>query len=97
MKRVVMVVLLLVIALAAQTIPSQMTLSPVAPSTGCVSSGAGDVLCAASDGFYVSITGGPFQKINVGAVTLPTTINCSTASLSTGTTGTLTASGCTFK
>lgn len=97
MRNTLLIVLILVIALAAQTTPSQLTLSPAGTSSGCVTSVSGDVLCAASDGFYVSIAGGPFQKINVGAITLPTTISCTTASLSTGTAGSLTASGCTFK
>lgn len=97
MRNALLVILVLVLALAAQTTPSSITLSPVGASTGCVSNSSGDVLCAASDGFYVSVTGGPFQKINVGAVTLPTTLNCTTATLSTGTSGSLAASGCTFK
>lgn len=94
MQRVLIVVLIMVVALVAQTTPSQITLTPVGPSTGCVSSASGAVLCAASDGFYVSISGGTFQKIVVGTVGVPATITCTTASLSTGTSGSFTASGC---
>ena len=97
MKPTILIVLLLTLALAAQTSPSQLTLSPIGPSASCVGSASGDVLCAATDGFYISIAGGAFQKVFVGTPASPTTISCSTASLSTGTSGTLTASGCTLK
>lgn len=94
MNRVLIVILILVVALVAQTTPSQITLTPLGLSSGCVASTTGAVLCAASDGFYVSIAGGTFQKIVVGTVSVPATITCTTASLSTGTSGSFTASGC---
>lgn len=97
MRNTLLVLLVLVVALAAQTTPSQITLSPLGPSASCISSTTGAVLCAATDGFYVSIAGGAFQKVAVGTPASPTTISCTTASLSAGTGGTLTASGCTFK
>jgi len=97
MRNVAILILLLVLALAAQTSPSQIGLSPIGPAASCVANSASDVLCAASDGFYISIAGGAFQKIVSGTLVSPTTISCSTASLSTGTTGTFAASGCTLK
>lgn len=94
MNRVIIVLLVLVVALAAQTVPSQITLTPLGPSTSCLSNSSGAVLCAATDGFYVSVAGSSFQKIVTGTVPVPATITCTTASLSTGTTGSFTASGC---
>ena len=93
-KKLTILIFLVVVALTAQTTPSQLTLTPVGVSTGCISSTNGDVLCAASDGFYISITGGAFQKIATGAAAQPTQITCTSATLSqTG----LAASSCTFK
>jgi hypothetical protein len=94
----ILVVLAMAIVLSAQASgPSQMSFSPLGASTGCVAATTGDVLCAASDGFYISISGGTFQKVATGTVAPPTSLICTTASLSSGSTGSLTASGCTFK
>jgi hypothetical protein len=96
--KLLLIVLALAIVLSAQTSgPSQMSFSPLGASTGCVAATTGDVLCAAMDGFYISISGGTFQKVATGTVTLPTSLICTTAMLSSGSTGNLTASGCTFK
>lgn len=89
----------LVVGLSSQTgSPSQITLKPTAASSACVADAGGDVLCAATDGFYVSAAGGPFQKVMTGSPAPPvTTITCTIATLSTGSTGNFTASGCTLK
>lgn len=100
MNKIIVVVLSLIVvgALTAQTSgPSQITLKPIAASTGCVADASGDVMCAASDGFYISVAGGVFQKIATGTAASPTTISCTTASLTAGTSGTFSASGCTLK
>lgn len=95
---VLSLILLVTLALIAQsTGPSQITLKPLAASTGCVADATGDVLCGASDGLYVSIAGGTFQKIGTGTIAPATTISCSTASLASGATGKFTASGCVLK
>jgi hypothetical protein len=101
MKKLLIVVGLLTLALIAQTgAPSQITLKPISAAGGCVSDAAGGVLCAASDGFYISVAGGTFQKIVAGTIPpppSPTKIDCTTASLTAGTSGTFSASGCTLK
>jgi hypothetical protein len=101
MKHIILLILVLVVALAAQTgNTGQIDIKPLGTSGSCVADPTGDVLCAGSDGFYVSIAGGPFQKIVAGAIPpppSPTKISCTTAALSTGSSGTLTASGCTFQ
>lgn len=100
MSKIIMVGLglFIVVAVVAQgTGPSQITLKPIAASTGCVADASGDVMCAASDGFYISVAGGVFQKIATGTAASPTTISCTTASLTAGTSGTFSASGCTLK
>lgn len=98
MRYVALFVIVAVVMLAAQvTGPSQMTFAPLGASTGCVAATTGDVLCAANDGFYISVAGGIFQKINTGSPTPATTITCTTAALTTGSSGSFTASGCTIK
>ena len=100
-KLTIVLALLLSLALMAQTTgPGQITLKPLASASGCISDSTGAVLCAATDGFYISVAGGTFQKVNTGTPVpppQPTSISCTTASLSTGSSGTLNASGCTFK
>jgi hypothetical protein len=97
MKKALLVALMLVAVLAAQTATNgQMTLKPLGASTGCISDATGAVLCAATDGFYISIAGGPFAKIQTASTNF-TQLTCTTASLSAGASGTLAASGCTFK
>jgi len=101
MKKAAFVVALLVLAeliIAQTSSPSQITLKPIAAVAGCVADATGDTLCGASDGFYISVAGGSFQKLATGVVPPPaTSISCTTASLSTGTSGNFTASGCTLK
>jgi hypothetical protein len=97
MKNILIVVLLLTVWMVAQTSgPSQLAFSPLGASTGCVTSANGSVLCAASDGFYISVSGGSFQKVAV-VTSAATQLTCTTATLATGSTGGLTASGCTLK
>lgn len=100
-KLMVMLALLLSLVLMAQSAgPGQITLKPLATASGCASDTTGDVLCGAADGFYISIAGGTFQKVQTGTPIpppSPTTISCTTASLSTGTSGSFTASGCIIK
>jgi hypothetical protein len=98
MRYVIVVLVLMAVMLVAQTATNgQITLKPLGASTGCVSDATGAVLCAATDGFYISVAGGAFAKVQTGTATQPTQITCTTAALSSGTTGGLTASGCTFK
>lgn len=105
MRKIGILLILVAVALAAflvaQTVTNgQITLKPIGTSTGCVSDTTGDVLCAAADGFYISVAGGTFQKIVAGAIPpppSPTKIDCTTASLTAGSTGTFSASGCTIK
>ncbi len=100
MRKTILLILVLVIALAAQAPTGQITVKPLGPSGSCVADPTGDVLCAVTDGFYISVAGGAFQKIVAGAIPpppSPTSMACTVASLSTGTSGTFTASGCTFK
>jgi len=102
MKKAIIVLSILTLinlAMIAQSVaPSQITLKPIAAVAGCVADTAGDTLCGASDGFYISVAGGSFQKLATGTIPPPaTSIACTTASLSTGSTGSLTATGCTIK
>ena len=100
-KLILLGVIVLALALVAQTSdPSAITLSPLGPAANCVSSATGNVLCAANDGFYISVAGGTFQKVQAGLPPTPpspTSLSCTTASFTTGATGALVASGCTFK
>jgi|SRR5580765_3069126 len=101
--KILLIIMFTVVAaqFVAQTVNNgQLTLKPTGASTGCVADSTGDVLCAAADGFYISVAGGSFQKIVAGTIPpppSPTTISCTTASLATGSTGTFSASGCTLK
>ena len=73
--------------------------SAVTPSgavTGCPTPVSGsNILCSVTDGYYASVSGAAYVKMTAAAVPLLTTIDCPTASISTG--GHLTASGCTIK
>lgn len=100
MRNVALLLFVLVVALAAQTVSNgQITIKPAGAASGCVADPAGDVLCAGTDGFYISIAGGSFQKVATGTVAPPsyTSITCTSAMLSSGSTGNFTASGCTLK
>jgi hypothetical protein len=97
-KTIVIVLGLLVVVMLAQTSgPSSLVLSPLGAVSNCASSSTGDVLCAATDGFYISVAGGTFQKVATGQGQTPpptyTQLTCTTATL--GSNG-LNASGCTF-
>ena len=99
--KIAFLILVLVIALAAQTGPTgQIIIKPLGASSSCVADPTGDVLCAGSDGFYISVAGGAFEKVVAGTIPpppSPTKLTCTTASLSSGSVGNLTASGCTFQ
>lgn len=101
MKKAGILLVIVAIALTAQTVSNgQINLKPIGASTGCIADATGDVLCAASDGFYISVSGGTFEKIVAGTIPpppSPTKIDCTTASLTTGSSGSFSASGCTLK
>jgi hypothetical protein len=99
-KKLIVLGMFLSLWLGAQTTgPSQMAFSPLGPAANCVAASGGNVLCAASDGFYISVAGGVFEKLGGTAPPppSPTKLTCTTASLSSGSSGSLTASGCVFQ
>jgi len=102
MHRTKLIVLFLLVAvwLSAQaTGPSQLSFSPLGASTSCVvSASTGSTLCAATDGFYISVAGGPLQKIaTVQGQPAFTSFTCTSGGVTAGSTGGMSGGGCTFK
>lgn len=67
-KTVIAIIVLMAVSLIAQSANQFSMVTPNAAVTGCPAPVAGsNILCSVTDGYYVSISGGAYAKINVGS------------------------------